>query len=87
MAFAVKRLTCLRCRAPLPKGFKTVCRHCMPHEADVLQGIVVKMQKAEHKHARLWTECQRCQGSLQRDVICSKYVCGTVSFRHTASLT
>lgn len=74
MAFAKKKKTCLRCRVPLPAGFPTLCKHCLPHEAEVYAKTMAKVTEAEHKHSRLWTECQRCQGSMQRDVICSKYV-------------
>ena len=28
MKFAQKRLTCLGCKAPLPGGATTVCKHC-----------------------------------------------------------
>lgn len=38
------------------------------------QETLAQVREAEHKHSRLWTECQRCQGSLQRDVLCSKCV-------------
>lgn len=32
------------------------------------------MSSLEEKFSRLWTECQRCQGSLHEDVLCTKLV-------------
>jgi DNA polymerase delta subunit 1 len=29
----------------------------------------------EDRHARLWTQCQRCQGSLLQDVLCTSRDC------------
>lgn len=33
--------------------------------------------------ARLWTQCQRCQGSLHQDVICTSADC-PIFYRRTA---
>ena len=33
------------------------------------------MASFEEKFARLWTQCQRCQGSLHEDVICTNQDC------------
>jgi len=29
----------------------------------------------EHSFSKLWTECQRCQGSLHMDVLCTSRDC------------
>ena len=34
-----------------------------------------KMNYLENKFSRLWTECQRCQGSLHQEVLCSNKDC------------
>ena len=33
------------------------------------------MNYLENKFSRLWTECQRCQGSLHQEVLCSNKDC------------
>ena len=32
----------------------------------------------EEKFARLWTQCQNCQGSLHADVLCTRYTLMTM---------
>ena len=77
MAFAVKRLTCLApgCNVPLAKGDKTVCKHHRAIEADVFRHRLEDVNALEDRFARLWTQCQRCQGSLHQDVLCTNRDC------------
>ncbi|KAJ1561863.1 DNA-directed DNA polymerase delta [Cladochytrium tenue] len=42
------------------------------------------MSELEVKFARLWTQCQRCQGSLHQDVICSAQDCPIFYMRKKA---
>jgi len=42
------------------------------NESDLFQREVSQLQALEIKFNRLWTECQRCQGSCIEEVICSK---------------
>ncbi|CAG9466535.1 unnamed protein product [Pedinophyceae sp. YPF-701] len=75
MMFTKKVATCLSCRAPLEKGRKTLCKHCEPKQADVYTGLLTKAAALEDQYNRLWTQCQRCQGSLHQDVLCSNRDC------------
>lgn len=34
---------------------------------------VSHLNALEERFSRLWTQCQRCQGSLHEDVICTRY--------------
>jgi DNA polymerase delta subunit 1 len=72
-AFTVKREACLGCRTPLPANTKgAVCAHCLPKQSAIYQVEVAKMQTLEKSFSRLWTQCQRCQGSLHEEVICTR---------------
>ena len=75
--FTKKRETCLSCKTVLSdkesKG--AVCSHCKPKESELYQKEICTMGAFEEKFARLWTQCQRCQGSLHEDVICTNQDC------------
>ncbi len=47
-------------------------RFCKPKEGDFYQREVSQLYALEEKFSRLWTECQRCQGSLNEDILCTK---------------
>lgn len=76
-AFTKKKETCLGCKAVLSAGYETkaVCAHCKPKEPLIYHRELVKFQQMEKKFSRLWTECQRCQGSLHVEVICTSRDC------------
>ncbi|GAQ79793.1 DNA polymerase delta catalytic subunit [Klebsormidium nitens] len=73
MKFAKKRLSCLGCKAPIEKG--TVCEHCGKRETELYQKSVHNVREMEDLFGRLWTQCQRCQGSLHQDVLCTSRDC------------
>ncbi|ORY27277.1 ribonuclease H-like protein [Rhizoclosmatium globosum] len=75
MKFAVRTATCLGCRTPLPKDETAVCINCRPKMVDLYQKHLNNMTQLEEKYSRLWTQCQRCQGSLHQDVLCSAQDC------------
>ncbi|TMW55420.1 hypothetical protein Poli38472_013311 [Pythium oligandrum] len=74
MNFAVKKLKCLGCKAPL-NGSGALCRNCMENEAQVYTKQLESVNELEQLFARLWTQCQNCQGSLHQDVLCSSRDC------------
>ncbi|ORZ39935.1 DNA polymerase delta catalytic subunit [Catenaria anguillulae PL171] len=84
--FTVKTATCLGCRAPLKKqmGDRAVCDHCKPKLPVLYQKHVASANKAEERFARLWTQCQTCQGSLHLDVLCSANDCPIFYMRKKA---
>ncbi|KAJ9506485.1 hypothetical protein QJQ45_019412 [Haematococcus lacustris] len=76
MKFAKVKLCCLGCKAPLVKaGETTLCSHCAPKELELFQRSVSKVGELEAQYTELWTCCQRCQGSLHQDVLCTSRDC------------
>ena len=75
MKFAVKTVQCLGCRTPLKDQRAAVCSNCKPRETELYFDKVRRVSEAEMEFNRLWTCCQRCQGSLANDVLCSNQDC------------
>lgn len=77
--FCTKVDTCLGCKTALRKENKgstnAVCKYCESKQGRILQVHIARLQALEEKFARLWTECQRCQGSVQDQVICTSKDC------------
>lgn len=85
MKFAVKSALCLGCRTPLPKGSNAaVCGSCKPRLGEIYQRHVVESNALEVRFSRLWTQCQRCQGSLHQDVLCTSRDCPIFYMRKKA---
>ncbi|GAA5907898.1 DNA-directed DNA polymerase delta POL3 [Sporobolomyces salmoneus] len=86
MKFAVKTVTCLGCRTPLkPNSLnQAVCANCRPRTAELHSKQVALASNAETAFARLWTQCQRCQGSLHQDVLCTSKDCPIFYMRKKA---
>lgn len=85
MKFAVKTVTCLGCRAPISKGSKSpVCKNCVSRGPELWTKHINIMSEVETRFARLWTQCQRCQGSLHQDVICTSKDCPIFYMRKKA---
>jgi DNA polymerase delta subunit 1 len=78
MKFAKKTVTCLGCKKPLVSAEEkegAVCFDCRPRFAELYSKSLTKVSQLEVKFARLWTQCQRCQGSVHNQVICSARDC------------
>ena len=86
MKFAVKTVTCLGCKSPIPKNARNspVCKNCVERAPELWMKHVNIMSSLETKFARLWTQCQRCQGSLHQDVICTSKDCPIFYMRKKA---
>ncbi|GAA6047885.1 hypothetical protein JCM3770_004691, partial [Rhodotorula araucariae] len=86
MKFAVKTVTCLGCKTPLKPGTpnQAVCHNCRPRTAELHARQVALAAGAETAFARLWTQCQRCQGSLHQDVLCTSKDCPIFYMRKKA---
>ena len=75
--------TCLNCRIPLKKGVvagsvpksRAVCEKCLDSETDVYHAKLMQANVLSERYTRLWTECQRCQGSLHQDILCTSRDC------------
>ncbi|XP_024367195.1 DNA polymerase delta catalytic subunit isoform X2 [Physcomitrium patens] len=75
MKFAKKRVSCAGCRTPISEENQILCKHCQGREAELYQKTVANVRDLEQLFGRLWTQCQRCQGSLHQDVLCTSRDC------------
>jgi DNA polymerase delta subunit 1 len=78
MKFAKKTQTCMGCKRPLTgkdESVGAVCSDCRPRLGELYQKTVNKVSDLEIRFGRLWTQCQRCQGSMHCEVICSSKDC------------
>lgn len=46
-----------------------------PQEGEIYQRCVLGVNDLEAQFSALWTQCQRCQGSLHQDVLCRSRDC------------
>lgn len=78
MKFAKKTQTCMGCKKPL-KGKEesagAVCSDCAPRVGELYKKTLNRVSELEVRFSRLWTQCQRCQGSMHCEVICSSKDC------------
>ncbi|KAH8765877.1 DNA polymerase delta catalytic subunit [Hyaloscypha sp. PMI_1271] len=78
MKFAKKTYTCMGCKKPLTSAAEAngaVCSNCAPRVGELYQKTLSKVSDLEVRFGRLWTQCQRCQGSMHCEVICSSKDC------------
>ena len=78
MKFAKKTSTCMGCKKPLvskSEATGALCKDCVPRMGELYQKQLTKVSELEVRFGRLWTQCQRCQGSLHCEVICSSKDC------------
>ncbi|ESK97702.1 dna polymerase delta catalytic subunit [Moniliophthora roreri MCA 2997] len=87
MKFAVKTITCLGCKTPLRANNSlnsAVCNNCRPRLPELYQRQVSQASELQVRFSRLWTQCQRCQGSLHQDVLCTSKDCPIFYMRKKA---
>ncbi|KAF2102393.1 catalytic subunit DNA polymeras-like protein delta [Rhizodiscina lignyota] len=78
MKFAKKTQTCMGCKKPLISAEErdgAVCANDRHRFPELYQKTLTKVSELEVRFARLWTQCQRCQGSMHSEVICSSRDC------------
>lgn len=77
MKFAKKTLTCMGCKKPLrgTEAQGAVCENDRARFGELYQKTLAKVSENEVRFGRLWTQCQRCQGSMHCEVICSSKDC------------
>jgi DNA polymerase delta subunit 1 len=62
-------------QVPLAKDTDAVCAHCKSKESAIYQKKISQFSVLEERFSRLWTQCQRCQGSLHEEVLCTSSDC------------
>jgi DNA polymerase delta subunit 1 len=78
MKFAKKTATCMGCKKPLVRKDEAggaLCSDCAPRTGELYTKTLNRVSELEVRFGRLWTQCQRCQGSLHNEVICSSKDC------------
>eukprot|EP00730_Choanoeca_flexa_P019669 TRINITY_DN9614_c0_g1_i2.p1 TRINITY_DN9614_c0_g1~~TRINITY_DN9614_c0_g1_i2.p1 ORF type:complete len:1053 (+),score=322.68 TRINITY_DN9614_c0_g1_i2:142-3159(+) len=80
--FTKKKATCLSCRALLQDDSAALCPRCGKEEHVHYQRELERLATLEERFSRLWSECQRCQGSLHQDVLCTSRDCPIFYMRH-----
>jgi DNA polymerase delta subunit 1 len=78
MKFAKKTLTCMGCKKPLTSTAESagaVCENCRPRLGELYTKQLNRVSELEVRFGRLWTQCQRCQGSMHSEVLCSSRDC------------
>eukprot|EP00918_Siedleckia_nematoides_P028081 GHVU01060413.1.p1 GENE.GHVU01060413.1~~GHVU01060413.1.p1 ORF type:complete len:414 (-),score=85.75 GHVU01060413.1:592-1833(-) len=77
--FVKKTNRCLSCKTPLKEsrddhdGF---CNDCGDDKkAEIVFTRTSTLKDSEKLYNKLWTQCQRCQGSFHQDVICTSRDC------------
>ncbi|KAJ7718487.1 DNA polymerase family B-domain-containing protein [Mycena maculata] len=88
MKFAVKTVTCLGCKTPLRANNSVkngaLCKDCKPRMGELYQKQISTTSALQVRFSRLWTQCQRCQGSLHQDVLCTSKDCPIFYMRKKA---
>ncbi|KAG6813826.1 DNA-directed DNA polymerase delta [Tricholoma furcatifolium] len=88
MKFAVKTVTCLGCKTPLRPNNSVkngaVCNNCRGRLGELYQKQIMTTSELQVRFSRLWTQCQRCQGSLHQDVLCTSKDCPIFYMRKKA---
>jgi DNA polymerase delta subunit 1 len=54
---------------------RALCKACLPRGPEVYARALSGANALERQFARLWSQCQRCQGSLHDDVLCTSRDC------------
>ena len=78
MRFAKKTQTCMACKKPLvgkAESAGAVCSDDGHRAGEFYIKSLDKVSDLEVRFSRLWTQCQRCQGSMHCEVICSSKDC------------
>ncbi|GJQ12626.1 hypothetical protein GpartN1_g4417.t1 [Galdieria partita] len=77
MRFTKVSVTCLGCRTPISEteSKQPLCKYCKANEASIYEKILCNVREYERQYAMLWTQCQRCMGSICQDVLCSNSDC------------
>lgn len=85
VGFVSRKARCLSCRNPVDDD-GALCRSCVPAAAQAYANQADEVAQAERAFAELWTQCQRCQGSLRADVLCQNRDCAQFYSRTKAHI-
>lgn len=72
-SFVFTKKTCLNCKVTINKG--AACKNCKAKLREIYIERKLDVNYYERLYTDLWTQCQRCQGSLTEEVICQNQDC------------
>ncbi|QEU63049.1 Pol3 [Kluyveromyces lactis] len=75
MSFVKKVETCKSCKRVLRKNEGPLCNDCLSRSGELYMKALYDVRTLEERFSRLWTQCQRCSGSLHNEVLCSNKNC------------
>lgn len=70
-AFLQAKVTCVGCKA----SGTILCKSCQPDFYKHLIKLQTDVENKKKLFNECWTECQRCQGSLQDEILCANRDC------------
>lgn len=80
-AFVKRGLQCISCKCSIKEG--ALCSHCRAEkEADVVLERMRALRLKQQEYGALWSMCQRCQGSVHQDILCTSRDC-PIFYRRT----
>jgi len=74
MRFAKKSNTCKSCKTAIPNE-EILCKNCKSKSGEIYGDALGRLNLLDERFSKLWTECQRCQGSLHQEVLCENKDC------------
>jgi len=72
-SFLIVKKTCLNCKVVINSG--VVCKNCKNKLREIYIENRLEMNNKERMFADLWSQCQRCQGSILQEIICQNRDC------------
>ena len=72
-SFIIVKKTCLNCKVVIKSG--VVCKNCKEKLRSIYIENRLEMNNKEKMYSDLWSQCQRCQGSILQDIICQNRDC------------
>lgn len=73
--FIRKKQACIGCKIGLSDDQSVVCKQCESQQGQLYIKQMDKVREHEQLFTRAWTQCQRCQGSLHQEVLCTNKDC------------
>lgn len=77
----VRQATCIGCRGRLPSEDAPLCARCMPMAAEIYLRESMRASQLQSEFSLTWTNCQRCQGSMEQPVMCTNCDCSMFYIR------
>jgi DNA polymerase delta subunit 1 len=75
--FVKRKETCIGCKVVLTFDCEkhALCQHCKGKQDQIFQYEMAQQCQLEERFSRLWSECQRCQGARNEEVLCTSRDC------------